>query len=186
MGGKQWGQWPPGVAGSAAWILGEAQAQPLGPKCFSVPEALGCMSRGAWDAQDHSLGYDHGWWGWSGPRDRGWQLDLWPLCNLGQRGLSKVKRRSGCGGAEGSGVQDLILKACGSLGCQMGGGRDGLMEECVLEDGLSPLTDGQRLGLSLRNCSHGAGLPPRGSEDGGGSAQTGLAPSCPVCGIVSA
>ena len=36
-------------AGSAAWILGEGQAQPLGSKCFSVPEALGYTSRGAWD-----------------------------------------------------------------------------------------------------------------------------------------
>ena len=30
------------------------------------------------------------------------------------------------------------------------------------------------------------GLPPRGSEGGSVSAQTGVAPSCPVCGIVSA
>ena len=47
-------------AGGAAWILGEGQTQLLGPKCFSVPEALGCTSRGAWDdritlCDDHGL-----------------------------------------------------------------------------------------------------------------------------------
>lgn len=36
------------------------------------------------------------------------------------------------------------------------------MEECVLEDGLSPLTDGLRLGLSLRSCSHGGKSAPKG------------------------
>ena len=63
---------------------------------------------------------------------------------------------------EGSGVQHFILKAQEVFGCQMGAGRDGQMEECVLEDGLSPLTDGQRLGLSLRSCSHGGRSAPKG------------------------
>ena len=118
MGGKQWGQWPPGVAGSAAWILGEAQAQPLGPKCFSVPEALGCMSRGAWDDRI-TLGYDHGQAEWS----TGQRMAAGPMAFMqprSERFIQSQEEEWVWWGLEGSGVQDLILKAQEVFGCQMG------------------------------------------------------------------